>query len=232
MRPSAPIARQALTGVLAIATAAGYLLVSGTLDPVLRDVVVLAIGRQAGTAVDGGPKVARVADWQYFDDRPEWSPQRLVATGPTAPEPPNAPRRPQVAPPENPHHWQFSGPAPMPHYTLRARSSCFQPRGPGATVPSLTATPGKGSATVSWWDLGDPDTRSYQIDAVPVGQVGAVIRTTVAAPNACKSVSVPVRGLKTGVVYQFTLLATNQSQVQTARTYQISRGQTQAVVIG
>jgi hypothetical protein len=232
MGRTAPAAKQAVTAVLGVAALTGYLLVSGALDPVLQEAVTLAGKRHDATApADAQPQVAPVADWQYFDDRPEWSPLRLVATGPDAPSPPVPPTRPQVAPAENPHHWQFSGPAPMPRHTLRPMTSCTQPHGPGHDMPLLTATPGKGSATISWWDLGDPDTQGYRVDALPSSQRGTVTQTNVAAPKTCKSVSVTIGGLKSGVSYQFMLLATNQSRVQT-HTYRISRGQTGTVLIG
>src|SRR5690349_4453319 len=163
----AAVARNGIAVALAVAIASGYLLASGALDPVLGKAVALALGRDPDPTAT--LNAAKVTDWMYFDDRPEWSSLREVPTPPDQPDPPVPPTRPQVAPPENPHHWQFSGPAPMPHYSLKPMDSCFQPRGPGENVAQLTATAGTKSATVSWWDLGDPDTRSYQLAIVRVG---------------------------------------------------------------
>jgi hypothetical protein len=241
-------ARNGIAALLAVLTATGYLLVSGALDPVLADVVSIAVNRtekarttepQDGVTLNAVP----ITDWMYFDDRPEWSSLREIPKLPTRPDQPVEPARPVVAPPENPHHWQFTGPQPMPHYSLKPPDSCFQPRGMGLNVEHLNAIPGTKSATVTWWDLGDPDTRSYQIAIVPVGATGNPVGYTdnsivtepvrfldVAAPNTCKEVSVKVTGLRTGDAYRFWLLAINQSQVQT-RKYRPTRGETQTITI-
>ena len=164
---------------------------------------------------------------------------RKVPALPTRPDQPVEPARPLVAPPENPHRWQFSGPPPMPHYQLKPPGSCFQPRGLGETVEQLTAIPGVKQATVTWWDLGDPDTQSYELWIVPVGAsldpVNAVVtpikHLNVPAPNTCKQVTVLVPGLRTGRTYRFWLLANNLSQVQQNRTYRPSRGETESITI-
>jgi hypothetical protein len=229
MRRTTSTARNGIAAALAVTVATGYLLLSGALDPVLKDAVTLALGHDKPTA-DPGLQAAPVADWQYFDDRPEWSSVRGVPRV-SGPADPVAPTRPKIAPPENPIHFQFSSAAAMPHYQLKAMSSCFQPRGPGATVAGLTTTAGKGSATIKWWDLGDPDTLNYQIAAVPLDQAGPIAWTTVAAPKTCKEVSARVTGLKSGQKYMFQLVATNISRAQTGRTYRPSRGQTETVTI-
>jgi hypothetical protein len=211
----------------------GYLLVSGALDPVLTNAITMMQGGDvpAVTELDAVP----VTDWQYFDDRPEWSSVRGVPQV-SGPSDPVAPDRPDVAPPENPHHWRFSSAAAMPHYTLKARTSCFQPRGPGTYVAALTTTPGKGRVTIKWWDLGDPDTQSYQIAVIPNDQVGTGPRTltrwvSVAAPKACKQVSTTISGLKSGAAYKFILVATNISRTQKGVTYRPTRGETETVKI-
>jgi len=247
MRRGRAVARNGIAAALAVTVATGYLLVSGALDPVLADAVTLAVGKDDLAATSGDADVRLnaipITDWMYFDDRPEWSSLRKVPKLPARPDQPVEPNRPLVAPPENPKHWQFTGPAPMPHYSLKPPDSCFQPRGPGMTVERLTAVAGTKSATVSWWDLGDPDTRSYQIAIVPIGATGNPVGFTdvstvtepvrfidVAAPNTCKEVSVLVTGLKTGDAYRFWLLANNESQVQ-VRNYRPSRGETETVTI-
>jgi hypothetical protein len=245
MRPGTPAARNGIAAVLAVVAATGYLLTSGALDPVLRDAVAVAVGDDGAdeAADNSGLDAAPIADWQYFDDRPEWSTLRKIPKGPSRPQEPVEPARPVVAPPENPHHWQFSGPRAMPHYSLKPPDSCPQPRGLGLNVARLTAIPGKKSATVTWWDLGDPDTRSYQIAIVPVGATGNPVGYTdwstetepvrfqdVAAPNTCKQVSVAISGLRSGDAYRFWLLANNESQVQ-KRNYRPTRGETETVTI-
>jgi hypothetical protein len=222
-------ARNAIAAVLALSAATGYLLLSGALDPVLNDAVTKALGRH-DTVADAGLKTAPVADWQYFDGRPEWSSVRGVPQV-VGPADPVTPSRPKIAPPENPHRWQFSSAAAMPHYKLQPMSSCFQPRGPAAIVHGLTATPGKGSVKIKWWDLGDPDTQSYQIAAVPVDQAGTITWTTVAAPKTCKEVNATITGLNSGWKYEFQLVATNISRAQKGVTYRPSRGQTETVTI-
>jgi hypothetical protein len=239
MRPGT--ARNGAAAVLAAAVATGYLLTSGALDPVLQQLASQAVGDSSAPEVTPGFEAAPIADWQYFDDRPEWSTLRQVPAMPEKPDPPVMPLRPVVAPPENPHRWRFNGPPPMPHYSLKPPDSCFQPRGPGHNVETLSAVPVVKGATVTWWDLGDPDTRSYQLAVVPVGATGNPVGYTdwsqysepvrflnVAAPNDCKLVTVRVTGLKSGDAYRFWLLANNQSQVQT-RKYRPSRGETQTI---
>ena len=228
------VARNGIAAAVAVLTAAGYLLACGALDPALRGAVTLARGGDDDPALE----TTAVADWMYFDDRPEWSSLREVPKPPTRPDQPVQPVRPAVAPPENPHRWQFTAPGPMPHYALKPPDSCFQPRGPGVAVERLTAIPGTGSATVTWWDLGDPDTRSYEIAIVPVGAVinpvGAVNTSitylTLPAPNTCKQITVNVPGLRSGETYRFWLLANNASQVQN-RNYRPSRGETESITI-
>jgi hypothetical protein len=248
MRASGSVARNGIAAALAVLAASGYLLASGALDPALSAAATLALGERDGernsedaedAVKDGDPatlKTVPIADWMYFDDRPEWSSLRRVPKPPSRPDPPMEPARPAVAPPENPHRWQFTAPGPMPHYRLQPPDSCFQPRGLGLVVERLTAIAGTRSATVTWWDLGDPDTRSYQLAIVPVGAstnpVGLgntpVRYLDVAAPNTCKQITVKVTGLKSGEVYRFWLLANNETQVQN-RNYRLSRGETESV---
>jgi hypothetical protein len=243
MRRGATAARNSIAAALAVAVSAGYLLSSGALDPVLNDVLTRALGRNdadAGTALNAVP----VTDWMYFDDRPEWSTLRRIPALPSSPDQPIEPGRPVVAPPENPHRWQFNGPAPMPHYSLKPMESCPQPHGQEMSVARLTAIAGTKSATVTWWDLGDPDTRTYQIAVVAVGATGNPVGYSdsstatepvryvyITAPNTCRQVSVVIGGLKTGDAYRFWLMATNQSRVQKNRNYRHGRGETETVTI-
>jgi hypothetical protein len=246
MRRSAPRTKNWMTAGLAISVVAGYLLTSGALDPVLGDAVTFAEGAvhrndaapPAGTEL----KTSKVADWQYFDDTPEWSSVRQVPAV-QRPADPAAPSRPAVAPPEDPIHFHFSAPTPMRRYGLKPMPSCFQPRGMGLNVERLTAIPIAGGAKVTWWDLGDPDTASYQIAIIPVGTTGNPIGYTpvgagtpitfinVPAPKTCKGVAVTIPGLRTGDAYRFFLLAMNRSPEQNGRKYRPTRGETETVTV-
>jgi hypothetical protein len=239
------VVRPSIGAVLGVAVVAGYLVASGALDPLIGDAVtkVVALRARPAEAADqsGRVRAAKVADWQYFDDRPPWSSVRGVPQVP-GPQDPVAPTRPAVAPPENPHRWNFYAPAPMPHHSLRPMTSCPQPRGPGHYVENFEVTSIKGGATVSWWDLNDPDLVSYELDAVPeyvvVGNSTRPVpqlpikRLTIAGPRACTKVGATITGLTTGASYHIVLLAVNTSRVQSNLTYKVNRGTTDRVVIG
>lgn len=242
MRGGGPAVRNGIAATIAIAATAGGLLASGALDPLMSDGIAMLIGDDADEPAT--LNASRVTDWMYRDDRPEWSTLRKVPAPPAAVPGPDEPRRPAIAPPENPHRFQFNGPASMPHYSLAPPPDCPQPHGPGHDVQRLTATPGTGSATVSWWDLGDPDTGSYSIAVVPNGvdsrpnrgpdstsQVDPVREVTVDAPQSCQDMSVSITGLKSGDTYRFWLTANNTSQAQGGRAYRHTRGETETVTI-
>jgi len=239
MRRGATAARTALTAVIATGAVIAGLFVTGALDPVLNAAVTALRQKAADRRPATTDRTARVADWQFFDDRPEWSSLRGVPTV-TGPVGPAAPVRPAVAPPENPHRWVFYGPPPMPHYRLRTLTDCPQPRGPGLYVQNFTVTTGTGGATVTWWDLGDPDTRDYTIVAVPnyvnMGDSSrpvaapARVTTLVPAPKTCKQITVKVTGLINGNNYQFVLEARNKSNVNN-RDYEVTRAQSGFVKI-
>lgn len=277
MQRGTPAVRNGIAAMLAGLAAAGYLVGSGALDPVLRSAVTTALGEdgpgsadaggsggsdrsgsrdRAGGGTQGGGEpgepgegaeqlaITRVADWMYFDDRPEWSTLRENPRPAQRPKEPATPLRPAVAPPENPHRVQFSGPAPMPRHSLEPMRDCPQPRGQGHNAQRLTAEPGVESATVTWWDLGDPDTVSYQIAIVPVGATGNPVGYTnwstetepvryieVDAPRTCRQESALITGLKSGDAYRFWLLANNDSPVQNGRRYRPTRGETETVTI-
>jgi hypothetical protein len=246
--PRGPARRRAvqggLGGVLALAVVAGYLVTSGALDPLIGD----AVQHVAGSRRPSGPpapRTAKVADWQYFDDRPEWSAQRgvpqvpgLQEGGPGGPVPPT---QPAIAPPENPKHWRFDAPPPVPRHSLAPMRSCPQPHGPSDYVENFQVTSIKGGATVSWWDLHDPDLVEYEVKAVPefivVGNSTRPVQQlpiktlTVAAPGTCKVVQATITGLTTGTTYRVVLQASNRSRVNNLN-YRVNRGTTDRVVIG
>ena len=238
-----------MTAGLAVTALGGCLVASGTLDPVLTDAITYAESLtshdKAPTKPDGTAiKTAKVADWQYFDNQPEWSSLRGIPQA-TRPAPPTTPERPAVAPPENPIHFHFSAPPPMRRYSLKVMTSCPQPHGQGFNAELLTAVSVvAGSAKVTWWDLGDPDTVSYQIAVVPVGTTGSnpvgypiqgagtpITYVNVPAPKTCKNVAVTIPGLKSGGAYRFFLLAMNHSPEQNGRAYRPSRGETETITI-
>lgn len=241
-----------MTAALAVVGISGYLLVAGVLDPVLADAITLAQGLHrpgahhgaAGSAAEAGTdlKVGRVADWQYFDDRPEWSSLRGVPQV-SGPAQPGEPTRPAIAPPENPIHFIFSAPPPMPHYSLKPMGACPQPHGPALEEEQFVVTPGTapGTAMATWWDIADPDVQKYRIVASP-GYVNVgngsrtVVRpkqviTTVTPPTACRQVTVTVTGLVSGATYFFTLESLNQSPTRNL-PYEITRGQSKNITIG
>jgi hypothetical protein len=240
-------ATQALAALLAAGVVGGWFVTSGSLDPVLADAVAFATAPAPGRKADAGPataapKLQKVADWQYFDGRPEWSSVRGVPTV-EAPADPVMPTRPAIAPPENPHRRQFTGPAPMPTYSLEPRQECLLQHGPGINAHVFTAVAiGGGRATVTWSDLDDPDVKYYQVAAEPeyviVGNGSTPVgnRPTtpvyrrVAPPGDCVSMSVTVTGLKVGFQYRFVLQSINTSRLQT-RNYTIGRGESETVTI-
>jgi hypothetical protein len=238
MRRSTPKARNWTTVLLAVVAIGAGLVASGTLDPVLSAAVTMALNHEksSGPTLNAAP----VADWQYFDDRPEWSSQRGVPQVEGVQQP-TAPTRPLIAPPENPIHFIFNGPPPMPHYSLAPKPGCPQPRGPNRYVERFLTTVSAGTGTATWWDLGDPDTVSYDLVAVPLYinlydntrniPRPTTVRANVPAPNACKQMTATVTGLTSGTSYLFTLQAINTSRVQTGRTYVITRAQSQDFLI-
>jgi hypothetical protein len=226
------------TAALAVSVATGFLLATGALDPVLTDAVTLALHRDQ--TADDAPRTQRVADWQYFDNRPEWSSVRGVPQV-ARPDSPAVPTRPAIAPPENPIHFPFAGPPPMPHYSLKPMGACFQARGPGHYVQNFVSSVGLNSVTITWWDLGDPDIIEYQIHAIPQFTNQGDMRTpitqpasvekTIAPPKACTQVTTTISGLTAGEQYQVFLESKNKSQTQANRTYMITRAQTETLSI-
>jgi hypothetical protein len=242
-----PALTRGVAAVAGLGALVGGLLATGAATPVVEDVVSLAPGATpaatapAGGTVDG-QRVAGVADhsdtgWMRDDGRAEWSGDRMVPKGPTGSDRaqlPANPSAPRIQVPENPKGRQFfQEPATrMREYKLQPRSSCFQQRGPEMPVRTFSATPGKGQVTLSWWDLGDPDTVSYQIDVVSVSDGGSDRRAvTVKAPNTCKTMTVTITGLRSGAGYGFWLVATNRAPEQGGKPYRTGRGQSPTVAV-
>ena len=230
----------------------GWLLASGAAAPVIADVVARVSPEPAaataqssiGTTVNG--KRVALSDsttgttgssgtWMDGDQRPEWSTQRQVPQGPSgtsAVQPPSNPQAPLIQVPENPKARElFVQGAPMRRYDLKPRGACPQSHGKGLHVGQLAAEPGAGSATISWWDLGDPNTIEYRITAVPITGPGQVTTKTVAAPKTCKNVSMAFTGLTSGTSYLFMITAANSSPEQGGRIYRADRGQTPTITI-
>jgi hypothetical protein len=222
---------------LTVTALTGGLLASGSLDPVLGDAVTAVLHKD--TPPSAASKTQQVADWQYFDDRPEWSSVRGVPQVP-APTAPSSPRRPAIAPPEDPIHFQFAGPPPMPHYSLKPLGDCPQQSGPGHYVENFTSSVGKNSVTLHWFDLGDPDIVEYDIYAIPqfinVGNLTRpVVRPasktkTVAPPRTCKQMTATISGLTQGEMYQVFLESKNKYNLQQG-TYMVTRGETETLKV-
>lgn len=236
----------ALAGVGVLA---GYLLASGAAAPLVEDLVAAvdpadaaAADADTGAAPQGrtvnGKRVAlsdATTDWMSYDKRPEWGSERLVPQGPTGSDAAQAPQRPSVPliqVPENPKGRVFFNPAPEMHrYELRPPPDCPQPSGPGLTVMNLRASSTKkGSATVTWWDLNDPNNTGYELVALLV-RTGKVTTQAVEAPGTCIDVTVEMTGLVSGEAYVIYLSELAVSPEQDNRAYRISRGQTRTIVI-
>jgi hypothetical protein len=231
--------RTAGTAALIMGAMTGYLLVSGALDPVLTQAIALA-QRKADADSTHSSATAPVADWMYFDDRPEWSSVRGVpqVPGPTGP---SDPVRPTIAPPENPIHFPFAGPPPMPHYSLKPMTDCPQQHGPGYGVQNFTSSVGTTSVSITWWDLNDPDIIDYEIYAIPQftneGNMATPVNPPasktkiVTPPRACKQVTATITGLTTGQQYQIYLESKNKNEVGNGPPYMVTRGQTETLFI-
>lgn len=230
--------RRVVPGIaLGVAGLAGFLLATGALAPVISALTPSPATPPARvqpvaawTSQSTAPDVASDS-WMDDDSRPEWSSARSVP-GVSRPSSPTLPSRPDIQVPENPKRFLRGGVPPNNYQIhLAARTSCFQQRGPGADVKSFTATPGKGSAAISWWDIGDPDTSRYVVTAVPTGGGrGTVVSRTVTAPHACRTVRTSVSGLVSGQTYAFWLTAVNTSPVN-GKQYRPTRGQSNSIVV-
>ncbi len=218
---------------LGITGLAGFLLATGALAPVIGSLVPSAApAPDRLQPVSAWTSQASSDDgWMDQDTRPEWSSERTVPDT-SRPSSPSLPSRPAIQVPENPKRFLRGGvPANNFELHLKPRPSCFQQRSPGSEVKNFTVTPGKGSAAVSWWDLGDPDTSSYVLTAVPTGGGrGVVVTRTVEAPKACTTVRTSVGGLLSGQTYRFWLSAVNTSPVN-GRQYRPTRGQSNSIVV-
>ena len=238
----------ALTGAGALM---GWLLASGAAAPVIADVVALvnpatstaAAEASSGTTLNG--KRVELSDsrtstvtssdtWMNNDQRAEWSSERQVPQGPSglsAVQQPVQPQTPAIQVPENPKGRNlFLSAAPMTRHELKPRGACPQSHGKGLRVGHLSAEPGIGSVTISWWDLGDPNTSEYHIEAVSMND-GSVTTKIVAAPKTCRQVTTVIRGLTSGTGYVFMLTAMNTSPEQHNRLYRVDRGQTPTITI-
>ena len=79
----------------------------------------------------------------------------------------------------------------------------------------LTAVPGAGSATVTWWNVGDPALQGYQVAAVSQNFVTGTQPPwkwqTVAPGTGCTEMTATFTGLDTGSAYIFVLHAVVQN---------------------
>jgi hypothetical protein len=144
--------------------------------------------------------------------------------GPTGPKPPTPPTDPvPPGPLEPPHRLRWIGgptppqcpwprtdiPAPADWYCEMERiPDCPQYSGPQVHV-LIDAVPGTGSATISWWNYGDPDVVSYRVAPIEYTQRGSPSPTweTFQLPVGCYQASHTITGLTPGARYEFMLEA-------------------------
>jgi hypothetical protein len=229
-----------------LALVAGGLFVTGALDPVVHDAVGLvkakaASGEELRTGGGEELKTGKVADWMYYEDVPEWSSVRGVPQI-RRPTNPTQPSRPEIAPPEHPHRVLFSGPPPMPTVSLKPPDDCMQPHNPVAIAHNFVVTAtGGGTVSARWWDMGDPDTQTYEVVAVPdyVNQGNYSPRkpdppkrfTSIKPPGGCQQMRTSVSGLQPGANYTITLMAVNRSAINKNQLYSITRATSEIITV-
>jgi len=223
---------------LGLVLVAGGLFTTGALDPVIDDAVAMVKAKAAGDDPEQ-LNAGKVVDWMYYEDEPEWSSLRGIPQV-ARPTQPAQPGRPVIAPPEHPHRYVFSGPPPMPTLSLKPRDDCMQPHNQVSIARNFVVTAtGGGRATVRWYDMGDPDTQTYQVVAVPeyVNQFDysrpvpqpPKIFTSVAATKGCKQMQTTVTGLTKGFRYTFALMGINKSPLN-GRTYSVTRATSEDIL--
>lgn len=165
-------------------------------------------GTPGGTARSGTGRAAKATTARF---------------GPTGPQPPTRPTDPvppgPLEPPNRP--WWIGGPTPPPcpwpregtapagwRCQMSPMTDCPQYTGPDVHVV-LYATPGTGSATISWWSYGDPDVRSYRVAAIRYTDRGSPNPTweEFSLPIGCYQASHTITGLTPGERYEFMLEA-------------------------
>ncbi|GAB3279236.1 hypothetical protein [Kineosporia babensis] len=229
-----------------LAASAGFLAVfgglftTGALDPLIHDTVALVQAK----ADSGQPEqlnAGKVVDWMYYEDVPEWSQVRGVPKAPRVSKP-TEPARPRIAPPEHPHRVLFNGPPPMPVVSLQPPDDCMQPHNPVSIAHNFAVTAtGGGNVSVRWWDMGDPDTQTYEVVAVPeyVNQFNYSRNvpqppkkfTSVKPVGGCAQMNTTVSGLPRGARYTFALMGVNKSPLNSNRTYSITRATSEVIRI-
>ena len=226
---------------LGLVVVVGGLFTNGALDPVVQDAVALVKAKAATDAGTTDLNADNVVDWMYYEDVPEWSSVRGI---PQVPRPtgPSQPERPAIAPPEHPHRIIVNGPPPMPTVSLKPRDNCMQPHNPVSIAHNFVVTPiGNGSVSVRWWDMGDPDTQTYEVVAVPqyVNQGNYSPRrpdppkrfTAVKPVGGCAQMQTTVTGLQPGARYSISLMAVNTSPINHDRLYTITRASSEVIAI-
>ena len=164
------------------------------------------------------------------------------STGPSAiaPDRPSAPKAAvgaldPVGTPERSSRWRWPNldapkkVAPK----LEPMPSCPQRAGASITVPVTAEPAGDGAVELTWYDLGDPDRRSYQIGAYLLSRPHppAITWTKAAAPTQCGEISVIIRGLVRGGDYQFWLESVTQSPQDDNLPRNLMRGRSEIITI-
>jgi hypothetical protein len=228
--PAAGLLAALLTGVL----------VTGAVDPLVRGGVAAAAAVtealtdvESADPADGG--MVQVARWTDVGWSLGWPGgetvhgQSISPRRPTGAQPPASPVPPDGTPlePQRFPGWFAARPASM-QAQLTPMESCPQQRGPGVTMPVRIDVLGSGRARVSWWSLGDPDTSSFRVRAVPVltptTDAAAAHTSTVSAPSDCRATTTTISGLASGVRYEFWLEAVTRSAVGGGAARAITRG--------
>jgi hypothetical protein len=234
----------------AVAASGAALLHSGAVDPVLTAVAGQVAARtghaQPAAAAPSPGRTARVA-WSWDLGAPTWDatlprPSRLTPVhridpvSPAQPAQPVQPRLPDGTPPDDgsrPYWYQMA--ATNPKVALTPMPGCPQYHGPSART-WMSSTPGKGSVTLTWWDLGDPSISRFEIGAF--ARAGAndkpsMTWTSVPARKAgtCGTVTATITGLSSGVGYDFWLESVNKDPLNPGSYYRTSRGRTEVMTI-
>lgn len=166
--------------------------------------------------------------------------------GPNRPAPPTDPIPPGELEPPNRPYW-IIGPTPpqcpWPRTDIPApadwqcdmqpRPDCPQYTGPGVQV-RLDAVPGTGSATLSWWNYGDPDVLEWRVAAIEYTQFGSPSPTwqNFQLEVGCYQASHTVTGLQSGKRYEFMLEAIETNHAGRGTALHRGIGHSEVITIG
>jgi hypothetical protein len=160
----------------------------------------------------------------------------FLESGGVVPTAPAAPTTIGLAP-VIPRPGTFEVPRPVPHGVIPTYEPPPATCG-GYSVPKTInpgATPGRGSATVSWLADDRPEVTGYRVQAVAqtivTGAQPEPVKQTAAQPGGCVAVSTTVTGLTSGETYVFWLEEAVVDSV-TGATHLVHVGSSSPVTIG